>query len=675
MSKETRDGGGKRYGQLLPWLGTLLFVAALLFLVYLALGGSDLTDARDDLALWLFVLAGGICLAVLWQRQAAAQRAEEEIEERRDEAGVREEELSEVRERERQERARAEKAVRERDSLRSEQESVKRELGRERYLRSRSEEAHRSVERWRSQLHSEMMRLYGERGLLDEGAEDIPTMVLRLVMELVGARKGIILSRGGSDEEWLGLLAHEGFENDPTKSELVRGFAGEVLERDRALRENHPRSGGDAVEAEIENMVAIPIYLRERFDGVVVCANNPDGFDDYDDEVLLAVGDHAGAVLQNSRLQSDLKNSYLTTVGVLAEAMAVKEPSLRGHSDDVADYVLAMADHFELSAQRRETLIFGSLLHDVGKIGISEAILLKPAALSAEERTIVELHPRIGYHLVRRVPALRATAPAILHHHERYDGKGYPSGLRGEEIPLESRIISVADSFSAMITDRPYRTGCSIEEALEELRRCAGTQFDPEVVAAFVEIVRQNPPTRDEDSMVAGDPVLSKQLAGGEPVFGHALLSVTDNLTTLYTRRHLYETADAQVRRAAMHGKPFSVAFVRLDGVAKVNDRLGYAAGDRELLSAAKVVRRAAARRAGVACRYGDIRMAVVLPDSAGLDAAAFLKDLSEETNDPEATYSAATWMPGDDGVAVIERAASGLPGTATLDARRGAPG
>lgn len=655
--------------------GITLFAAAVVYTVVIVARGSDLTGARDDLALWFFFVAGSACLVGWWRDRSSGLRAARELEREREEADSREAELSGARRREGEERSRAEKAIRERDSLESGREKTRKELGRERYLRARSEEAHRSVERWRSQLHSEMMRLYGERGLLDGGdggSDDIPTMVLRLVMELVGAKKGVLLSRGGSEDEKLGLLSHEGFENDPTRSALVKRFAGEVMERDKALRENHPASGepGDPLDGEIENMVAIPVYLRDEFDGVVICANNPDGFDEYDDEVLLAVGDHAGSVLRNDRLQSDLKNSYLTTVGVLAEAMAVKEPSLRGHSDEVAAYVLSLADHFELSSHRREALIFGSLLHDVGKIGISEGILLKPAALSDEERAIVELHPRIGYHLVRRVPALRATAPAILHHHERYDGKGYPSGLRGEEIPLESRIISVADSFSAMITDRPYSAGRTTEDALQELLRCAGTQFDPEVVEAFVAAVRRQPPGDGGDSLVTGDPLLSGRLDAREPVFGHSLLSVMDNLTTLYTRRHLYETAASLARATVVSGGSFSVALVRLGGVEAINRELGYAAGDREIREAANVVRRVAGRRAGVACRYGDIRLAVVVPESDGLDAAGFLKELSEEMQDPTATFSAATWMPGDDGETVIERAVTGLPGPGTLDPR-----
>jgi HD-GYP domain-containing protein (c-di-GMP phosphodiesterase class II) len=142
----------------------------------------------------------------------------------------------------------------------------------------------------------------------------------------------------------------------------------------------------------------------------------------------------------------------------LANAIEVKDSFLRGHSEEVAHYVAAVAERLDLPPKRREELIFGSLLHDIGKIGISERILLKPTELAPEEFEVVKLHPRIGYKLVQQVPALHSIAPAILYHHERFDGGGYPSGLRGEDIPLEARIICVADSFSAMISSLSVRT-------------------------------------------------------------------------------------------------------------------------------------------------------------------------------------------------------------------------
>jgi HD-GYP domain-containing protein (c-di-GMP phosphodiesterase class II) len=202
-------------------------------------------------------------------------------------------------------------------------------------------------------------------------------------------------------------------------------------------------------------------------------------------------------VLADARLREELRSAFVATVAVLTDAIEAKDRLLLGHAADVAMYVTAVADRLGLEPRRREELVYAALLHDVGKIAISEQILMKPAALSAEERGVVQLHARIGALLVRQVPALRQVETAVLHHHERWDGRGYPDGLAGEEIPVEARIIAVADAFSAMTADRPYRKPLTISEACAELERCAASQFDPRCVGLFVEEVRRRPPSTD----------------------------------------------------------------------------------------------------------------------------------------------------------------------------------
>jgi HD-GYP domain-containing protein (c-di-GMP phosphodiesterase class II) len=130
----------------------------------------------------------------------------------------------------------------------------------------------------------------------------------------------------------------------------------------------------------------------------------------------------------------------------------------------------------------------GSLLHDVGKIGVSDTILLKPGKLTEEEWVAMRRHPEIGYNMLRQVKFLEAPAEIILSHHERWDGKGYPRGLRGEDIPLGARIFMVVDTFDSMTSDRPYRKALATQKALDEVLRCRGAQFDPEVVEAFLDI-------------------------------------------------------------------------------------------------------------------------------------------------------------------------------------------
>ena len=651
--------GQNRAGSAWFWVAVLLFLAGIVYVVVSALTGADLLNARDDAPLLILGVANAVSLAGWWRDRTGIREAEEagrsERERLEDELREREESLREARDELDSARESEEEHRRERQNAEARLKKSESDLGRERYLRMSSERSYQVERDWRQELHEEVMRLSRERGVLSD-PQDVPSLVLRLTRTLVGAEKGLLLSKQDGS---LGLIAAEGFEHDPADSAIVRRFAGEVLERDRTVREEN-LSGDSGADGEIENLVAIPIYLQDEFDSVVVCANNPEGFEDYDDELLLAVGDHAGTTLQNARLKGELRVSYLSTVGVLAGAIEANDPFLRGHSEEVSGYVAAVAETFELPPARREEIVFGSLLHDIGKIGISERILLKPAALSPEERAVVELHPRIGYRLVHQVPALRPIAAAVLHHHERFDGNGYPSGLRGEQIPLEARIICVADAFSAMVSERTYREPVDADEACAELERCAGTQFDPGIVRVFVEEVRRNPPAPQDQRPSVEDPELEVRREAGEPVLGQGPLATIDNLTMLYTRRHLHEVANAEAQRAVVQGRTFGVVLVELTGISEVNRLKGYAAGDEEIRAAARTLQEIAARREATACRYGGSRLALLVPDIDEVSAELLAAETAEEIG-RDSRAAAATWRPGETGDAVVSRARAGL--------------
>ena len=660
------NGRGERSGRTWFWVAVAIFIAAIAYVLVVAGTAANLTNAADDLPLLALGAAGVIALLGWWRDRARRSALIEDVQGEREhlegELHERDKQLRQTREDLGSAKANEQAHRNERQRIENRLKENEQELGRERYLRDRSERAHQSEKDWRNELHQEVMRLSHERGVLGDPS-DVPAMVLRLARTLVGAEKGMLLSRLDEDSDGkLDLLASEGFEHDPENSVIMRRFADKVLERDRTVREESPekdRDGKDsAADNEINNLVAIPIYLQDEFSGVLICANNPEGFEDYDDEVLLAVGDHAGAELQNSRLQGDLRSSYLATVSVLAEAIEVKDPLVRGHSEEVSGYVASVADRLDLPPARREELIFGSLLHDIGKIGISERILLKPAKLTPEERAIVELHPRIGYRLVQQVPALRSIAAAVLHHHERFDGGGYPSGLRGEQIPLEARLISVADSFSAMVSDRPYRDGVTLEDACEELERCAGTQFDPEIVRIFVEEVQRNPLILEKNSKPLADPEIEVRREAGEPILGQGPLDIIDNLTLLYTRRHLHEVARSEAQRSEVQGRPFGVILIELAGIIEINKIRGYAAGDGEIRTAARAVWEIAARLGGTAYRYGGNRLALIVPGLDDTSARILIDQVSSDLHDStDARLAAATWQSGDSGDAVIDRA------------------
>ena len=610
------------------------------------------------------------------QKQADDARAEAErrIEDAHAEAQQRTEDAHAEAER-RIEAARAEayeRVERTRSEAEQAREEADRRLQSERRSREVVERARRAERQWAQELRSQVASLHREGGALSN-PDDIPGLVLQTAMSLVDADKGLLLRR--EDGGRLSVGRHMGFEHDPEDSALARSFAERVLKHDETVRENDEGALDAAsrtpADDEIDNIVAIPIYVRDEFGGAVVLANKDGGFDEYEDEVLLALGDHAGAVLDNARLREELRSAYLATVQMLGDAIAAKDPFLGGHSREVSGYVASVAARLGVEPRRREELIFGSLLHDIGKIGISERILLKPARLTDEERAIIELHPRIGYRLVSKIPALEPIAAGVLHHHERFDGGGYPARLRGEQIPIEARIIAVADSFSAMTQDRPYRARMSIAAACAELERCAGTQFDPEVVRVFVEEVRRGPePWADGDGgdlgEALGDPELTLHRSDGEPLLGSGTMAIIDNLTLLYSHRYLHEAAAAEAQRAEVQGRPFALALVQLTGLAAVNEREGHAAGDAVIQAAARAVQRAASRCAGTACRYSGDRLALLMPGADGAQAEECVRGLlADWPGSIPVRHGLAVWQPGQRGAEVVTAARTALAGLA----------
>jgi diguanylate cyclase (GGDEF)-like protein len=465
----------------------------------------------------------------------------------------------------------------------------------------------------------------------------------------------MLLTRHDGDGDGdLDLAAQVGFRGDPSNSAIAQRFAREVIERGRIVKEDGVR------DAEIDNLIAIPIYVQDRFSGVVVAADRPGGVEELEDDVLLALGDQAGAVLQNARLTGELRDAYVATVSMLADALEAKDPFLRTHGDDAAEYVTAVAARLGFEPKRREQLVFASLLHDIGKLGITERILLKPAELTREERSVIELHPRIGFRIVEQVPALRDVAAAVLHHHERWDGGGYPSGLKGEEIPVEARLVAIADAFSAMTSDRPYRGRRATDDALEELERCAGTQFDPQLVQLFVEEVRNDPPREEGKAALAralDDPELQVRRRDQEPLLGYGTLARTDNLTLLYSHRHCRETIDAETARAEIQNKPFAVIAVEVADIDRINSDQGYAAGDDALRTVADAVQAAAADGGGTACRFSGSRMLLIAP-LMGDRAADRVRDEIASTlaHGPSVRCAHVVWRPGETSDAVLAR-------------------
>ncbi len=195
-------------------------------------------------------------------------------------------------------------------------------------------------------------------------------------------------------------------------------------------------------------------------------------------------------LVESNRL---LEQSALDAVESLNATVDAKDPYTAGHSQRVQRIAVALGEEFGLDRERLDVLRLAGLFHDIGKIGVPDAILTKPDRLTELEFEIVKRHPEDGARIVGRLHRLHAAVPAVLHHHERWDGNGYPHCLAGEEIPLEAAIVGLADAVDAMTTDRPYSCARTLDDATEEVVRNRGTQFAPAVVDAFVALVERVP--------------------------------------------------------------------------------------------------------------------------------------------------------------------------------------
>lgn len=199
----------------------------------------------------------------------------------------------------------------------------------------------------------------------------------------------------------------------------------------------------------------------------------------------------------------NIQGTYQTTLLALVRALDAREHETSDHSQRVVKYTEHIAERLSLRGPELEEIGRGALLHDIGKIGVPDAVLLKPAKLTTDEWKEMRRHPDIGYDMIRSIEFLNTPAAIVLSHQERFDGRGYPRCLRGEEIHIGARIFAVADTLDAMTSDRPYRKGTTFENAVDEIERCAGSQFDPEVVRAFLGIGVKNLRRIKEDMAAA----------------------------------------------------------------------------------------------------------------------------------------------------------------------------
>jgi len=247
------------------------------------------------------------------------------------------------------------------------------------------------------------------------------------------------------------------------------------------------KSADQKTEFVTRDMVCVPVKVKDKVIGVLQAINRAEGvFTEDDVELFQLFSNQVAIALDNARLYEEIRETFFATAEALAEAIEKRDPYTGGHTKRVVNYCLVAAKYMNLTPEELEILKLSAILHDVGKIGVEDRILRKPGNLDDEEAKIMKMHPLLGAEIMRHIRQLKDLIPGMLHHHERPDGKGYPEGLKGRDIPIVARIISAADTYDAMTTNRPYRKGLSHKTAIDEIKKEAGAQFDKEVAEAFV---------------------------------------------------------------------------------------------------------------------------------------------------------------------------------------------
>jgi HD-GYP domain-containing protein (c-di-GMP phosphodiesterase class II) len=282
------------------------------------------------------------------------------------------------------------------------------------------------------------------------------------------------------------------------RGEVGEGIAGRTAATGEPLLinagEEDPQVVGHLRDDKIKSAVSLPLRVRGRIVGVLNLSNfiGRDRFYDSDVQFLSLLAGQAAIAIHNAGLYDSLQTSYMNTIISLANALEARDSSAAGHSTKVLEFALRTAAKLGVSEAERKNIRNAAMLHDLGKIGIRDAILLKPGRLDDSEWLVMRAHPQVGSRILDPVRDLAPCVPLVLHHHERWDGRGYPGGLAGEQIPLGARIIAVADAYDAMTSPRIYRDTPGKDFAVAELRRVAGSQLDPDIVAVFLETLEES---------------------------------------------------------------------------------------------------------------------------------------------------------------------------------------
>ncbi len=324
--------------------------------------------------------------------------------------------------------------------------------------------------------------------------------IVQLSVALIGGKLSSLMLLDEEKQE-LVIVASQGLSEQYTSKGNIKvgqSIAGMVITEGRPLAVPDIRSDPRHAYPELAareglcSMLSVPLCLKDGIIGVLnIYTEKVHVFSQHEINLFTSLASQAAIAIENARLFESLEQIYLEVITALASAIDARDSYTHGHSNRVTEYAVAIAEEMGLEPYEVDVIRNASILHDVGKIGIRESLLHKPGKLTKDEVREMQYHPYIGYKILQSVKLLEPVLPLVYHHQEHFDGGGYPEGLKGDAIPLGSRIIAVADAFEAMTSDRPYRLALASEVAQAELRELSGKQFDPVVVDAFMRLAER----------------------------------------------------------------------------------------------------------------------------------------------------------------------------------------
>lgn len=334
-----------------------------------------------------------------------------------------------------------------------------------------------------------------------ENQQEIYQKILNLAARLVNSDKGTLLIFDEETNEMklvakIGIDLPQEFANHREGHLLREGFAGRILQEGKAIFVEDKEKETRFLNPEEKKYYphrfgTLPLKAKRGIIGVMNISLENEPFPGQKLSLLNILANQAAITLENVELYQNLQIFYFETVQTLSRAIDAKDAYTWGHADRSRKYARSIAQEMNLPEIMGRNIEYAALLHDVGKIGIEESILGKPGALTSEEKESVRKHPSIGRKLLAPISLLAPVVPMILYHHEWFNGQGYLEGLKGEEIPIGARIVALIDAWDAMTSDRPYRKAMPKERAMEEIKKSAGTQFDPQVVDAFLRVLEK----------------------------------------------------------------------------------------------------------------------------------------------------------------------------------------